>query len=514
MALNSSSLRFSVEVAADQADKALKALTVAFNQAGAQAKISMASIGGASRAAGAEVVTLGDKVKKFAAEQRSEARAVSFFVNEISQIAPVSNNAKLALSGIGQAFVGGLGVASAIGVAVGLVASFASTMREAREEAERLAVESIKVADAYQAALEKQAIVFAGDETLRAQAQADARQADARRELAAADRALAEAEAKLADYRDDFVRVMPKQYNLETEVTNARSRQATAVTNLTTATREGENAITEIVRRHAEERTRISKQEASARAKELSGIWDSYAKGPKAPAVKDRITVNSPLGMDDDLASASRQIRNIQAAEKAQDRYNDELKRTTELYEKWGNAIADVAISLASGQMTAKEAITSIGQMILRQIISIGVQKMAAELAQRTAERPLKIGDATSDAALVGSGTAAALASNPVTAAAAVPGGIAAMNAAIAAFVPVASAATGWDVPAGGPFPAVLHSREMVLPEKYADVIRRGGSGVTLNINAFDARGADRVLANSRSAFAREMRKLQRARRG
>ena len=40
MAANSSSLRFTVEVAADQADQALKAMTLAFNQAGAQARIA------------------------------------------------------------------------------------------------------------------------------------------------------------------------------------------------------------------------------------------------------------------------------------------------------------------------------------------------------------------------------------------------------------------------------------------------------------------------------------------
>jgi hypothetical protein len=53
----------------------------------------------------------------------------------------------------------------------------------------------------------------------------------------------------------------------------------------------------------------------------------------------------------------------------------------------------------------------------------------------------------------------------------------------------VPSAAAGWDVPsASGGIPAVLHPREMVLPEKYAEVIRGaaaggGGGGVTVQIN-------------------------------
>lgn len=59
------------------------------------------------------------------------------------------------------------------------------------------------------------------------------------------------------------------------------------------------------------------------------------------------------------------------------------------------------------------------------------------------------------------------------------------MLAAMAPFVAAAGAAGGWDVLAGGPFPAMVHSREMVLPEEHAETSRRlsaGGAGACQNV--------------------------------
>lgn len=51
-------------------------------------------------------------------------------------------------------------------------------------------------------------------------------------------------------------------------------------------------------------------------------------------------------------------------------------------------------------------------------------------------------------------------------------GAAAAVEAAGAPLVAQASAAGGWDLPSGGPFPTMLHSREMVLPEDLSDTVR------------------------------------------
>jgi hypothetical protein len=80
----------------------------------------------------------------------------------------------------------------------------------------------------------------------------------------------------------------------------------------------------------------------------------------------------------------------------------------------------------------------------------------------------------------------------------------------------VPSAAAGWDVPsASGAIPAVLHPREMVLPEKYADVIRGAaaggdGGGVHLHFHGdvYDAGGV-RALP-SHPEFAKGLREARR----
>jgi hypothetical protein len=79
----------------------------------------------------------------------------------------------------------------------------------------------------------------------------------------------------------------------------------------------------------------------------------------------------------------------------------------------------------------------------------------------------------------------------------------------------VPSAAAGWDVPsASGGIPAVLHPREMVLPEKYADVIRGaaaggGGGGVTVQINGVIDGGHLMRVVHSRE-FADAMKSARR----
>lgn len=89
-----------------------------------------------------------------------------------------------------------------------------------------------------------------------------------------------------------------------------------------------------------------------------------------------------------------------------------------------------------------------------------------------------------------------------------------------------ATAEEGWDLPSGGPFPMVGHSREMMLPEEHADTIRdmsdrrrydQGGDRTENNVgapmigavhyhagpvHAFDSSGIDSVLDHHSGRFA------------
>ena len=81
--------------------------------------------------------------------------------------------------------------------------------------------------------------------------------------------------------------------------------------------------------------------------------------------------------------------------------------------------------------------------------------------------------------------------------------------------LPLAAASRGWDVPSGGPFPALIHKREMVLPEKYADVIRGGGGGgITVNVGGIiDGRNFEKAFTANDGPIARAERKRMRRRR-
>jgi hypothetical protein len=78
----------------------------------------------------------------------------------------------------------------------------------------------------------------------------------------------------------------------------------------------------------------------------------------------------------------------------------------------------------------------------------------------------------------------------------------------------VPSAAAGWDVPAGLNPMTQLHEREMVLPSRYADVIRGmadggGGAGsgdVHLHVHAVDSQSVERLFLNNKGAIAKALR--------
>lgn len=95
----------------------------------------------------------------------------------------------------------------------------------------------------------------------------------------------------------------------------------------------------------------------------------------------------------------------------------------------------------------------------------------------------------------------------------------AAMSAAAMAYAPMASAAGGYDIPAGLNPITQLHAREMVLPAKHADVIRglAGGDGggvpevhIHNHISAMDGQDVRRVLLANSGAVADSVKQAMR----
>lgn len=99
----------------------------------------------------------------------------------------------------------------------------------------------------------------------------------------------------------------------------------------------------------------------------------------------------------------------------------------------------------------------------------------------------------------------------------------AAMSLAAMAFAPTASAAGGFDIPAGVNPVVQTHAKEMILPAKYADVIRSmaegsGGSGGSagggdtyqINVSAVDASGVRQFFLDNQPALVEAIKNANR----
>lgn len=168
-------------------------------------------------------------------------------------------------------------------------------------------------------------------------------------------------------------------------------------------------------------------------------------------------------------------------------------------------AMAQSIENMINRTQTLRQAMASIWKSISQTIIAEIAKIIARRIAMWATEKALTMAGIGADAAKAGTGAASAVANIPyvgpilaIAALASVFGSVSAMSSR----VPSASAAGGFDIPATMNPVTQLHAREMVLPAKYADVIRAqaeqggGGGGDTHHwqINAVDARGFEDML--------------------
>lgn len=136
---------------------------------------------------------------------------------------------------------------------------------------------------------------------------------------------------------------------------------------------------------------------------------------------------------------------------------------------------------LMTMQTTLAGALKSLWQGVTNAIAG-EFAKMAAKIIMEKI-RMLVFGKAATtseisgQAAKAGAGGVASMAAAPWPLNMTAPAFGAAMSAASMSFAPMASAAGGYDIPAGLNPVTQLHAREMVLPAKHADVIRRIADG-------------------------------------
>lgn len=179
----------------------------------------------------------------------------------------------------------------------------------------------------------------------------------------------------------------------------------------------------------------------------------------------------------------------------------------------WSNLMRNIMWALASAiGDVVKSFVSTWLRGILIDLVGGSITSQAAQTAATKVGTVARIPSEASEAAVLAGQSVAAI---PVVGWAMAGPVAAAVFADMMSYL-IASAAGGWDVPAGGPFPTILHGKEMVLNQGIADPLRTmlasGGFGrpitAAVNVSTVDARGFETMIRSpaNRSALLRLFR--------
>src|SRR5512133_3563823 len=105
------SLKFVVEVAADNATKTLQSIQTAVDQAGVKMKTTMLGVGDAGRASSGHIGGLEGRLKSLKTEMGQGDRTINFFANTITgSLIPATSKGGEALRLFADGLVGGVGI--------------------------------------------------------------------------------------------------------------------------------------------------------------------------------------------------------------------------------------------------------------------------------------------------------------------------------------------------------------------------------------------------------------------
>lgn len=169
----------------------------------------------------------------------------------------------------------------------------------------------------------------------------------------------------------------------------------------------------------------------------------------------------------------------------------------------------------ASLGATIKGLFQDIGNSIIQMIANMAAQWLETSLMQILLSKTSAVSIIGSLAAQAAAGAFAATAAIPYIGPELAPAAAALAYADTMAFSAAASAAGGFDIPAGMNPVTQLHAKEMVLPAHLANAVRnmaggQGGGGGDINISAVDGRSVYKMLTRGggSSPMAKGLRRL------
>jgi hypothetical protein len=497
------SLQFTVRVAKDQAEQALKAMTTAFNQAGVAAQTSFRGMGAAAQGAGTQIASTERRVSSFKESLSRSREAAMFFTSSLGAFGAEGRTAQIAISGVAGALLGGGGVLLALQAVNVAARLFAETSREEAEASRKAAEAARERAAAYaktRVELERLRYTQAGGagevfDADRANREANKQVAEAQRVFNEARAAYDRAKAAIPAARDlsdeDANRYYGNLRKLYAGVSSAAGELAAAEANRA--------SVSEIGSRRASAAIDSETAALGRRNDALQDGLDLQAStvGPDTPyrySMQDdpnQKVSTSFLPIDDGLKVSQKEI------ERGQEKYNDQLRASIALNQQWGDAIGSVVGAVMTGQATVGQAMAQVGQMIVKSVVQSAIAQI------------------TANASTAASGAAASQAGIPVVGPVLAISAMGAMLSAVMGLMSnLPSARNGWWDTGSYEGLMWIHANERVLNAKEAQDSRSGGGvgGPTLNVYAYDAKGFDRVLGNHNSALAREMRQIRRRR--
>ncbi|NTV02425.1 MAG: tape measure protein [Chlorobiaceae bacterium] len=244
------------------------------------------------------------------------------------------------------------------------------------------------------------------------------------------------------------------------------------------------DSLLKIHRKHTVELSKIQGQQIRESRKEWSGLFDEIGSG------MGRALGGFMVGTQDFYQMLNNLFLSIQQA--------------------FANMIGKMIADWIAGQMT-KLFIT---QSTQAQETAMQVGSTAASIAAKKAEALAVI---PAEAAMAAGAAAYSVAGIPVVGPAMAAAAYGETMALVMSGLAVASAAGGYDIPAGLNPVTQLHQREMVLPARYADVIRgmsndqrAGASAINVSINAVDSQSVRRLFNQHKTELVRSLRQAAR----
>lgn len=186
----------------------------------------------------------------------------------------------------------------------------------------------------------------------------------------------------------------------------------------------------------------------------------------------------------------------------------EQNKSVQGLYSNMQSGLANVIAGTAKGTMTISQGLKGLMQSVTGSVIDMLAQTAAQWLMNlvltETGSKAMAVSEISANAGIAGAAATASAAAIPLIGWAMAPEAGLAASAAAMAYMPMASARNGFDIPAGVNPVTQLHEKEMVLPEAQANAVRSmadggGTGGQTINYHDYSGKlSQDEIRRNAR----------------